>query len=438
MAISKRDHPVEALATTPNLELVNATPGTRPSRRQWLWFALQLLAIAALQLGDDITRGNIDPPNKQEAIRHAQEVAHLEQAHGIFVEPAFQMSIDHVHALLGLLSYGFVVQITDIIYALGQTLVPLLVALWLFLRHHSHFPLVRNITFLSTLLALAGYELYPTAPPRLTPGLIYRHHPFHFLDTVQHVIGDGKLNGIPIGYNAYSAMPSLHIAMALIVAGCLLLLTSNLLVRALAALYPFLMLFTVIVSANHYVLDAVGGALAVILATMIALVLEPGHMHLARTRVVPVAAPIPSTALHSNHTKTVSVLQKGTIMNLSPTDPFDPSLVRQRLLDLRADVLQRRERVLSAGRDMDLDPDGIALPSSERDQVLTIMFDQELREIDAALTRLVTGTYGRCARCAQAIPPRRLQALPAAALCVTCQSNADRQARHAGGRTNAA
>jgi RNA polymerase-binding transcription factor DksA len=87
---------------------------------------------------------------------------------------------------------------------------------------------------------------------------------------------------------------------------------------------------------------------------------------------------------------------------------------------------------------MDLDPDGIALPSSERDQILTSMFDQELCEIDAALTRLVAGAYGRCARCAQAIPPRRLQALPAAVLCVTCQSNADRHANHAGGRTNAA
>jgi membrane-associated phospholipid phosphatase len=294
------------------IELVNATPSTRPSRRQWLWFALQLLAIAALQLGDDIIRGNIDPPNKQEAIRHAQEVAHLEQAHGVFVEPAFQTSIQHVHALLGLLSYGFIVQITDIIYALGQTLVPLLVALWIFLRHRSHFPLVRNITFISTLLALAGYELYPTAPPRLTPGLIYKHHPFHFLDTVQHVIGDGKLNGIPIGYNAYSAIPSLHISWALIVMASVMLLAHHRLVRLLAGLYPLLMLFTVVVSGNHYLLDAVGGALAVGLATVIALVLEPGHMHLARTRVVPVAALIPSTALHSTRTTKVLGSQKGT------------------------------------------------------------------------------------------------------------------------------
>jgi RNA polymerase-binding transcription factor DksA len=311
-------------------------------------------------------------------------------------------------------------------------------AIWIWRTHPSHFPLVRNIAMVSVLLGVVGYELYPLAPPRLTTGVVYHGHAFHFQNTAVQVVGSVKLNGVPVGYNAYSAMPSLHIATALIVAGCLLLLSRSLLLRVLAALYPFLMLFTVIVSANHYLLDAVGGALTVALATVLVLVLEPGHMHLARIRVVPVAAPIPSTALHSNRTNKVWGSPKGTSMNLSPTDPFDQSLVHQRLLDLRADLLQSRERVIISGRHMDLDPDGIALPSSERDQILTVMFDQELREIDAALTRLVAGAYGRCTSCAQAIPPRRLQALPAAALCITCQSNADRQANHPGARTHAA
>jgi RNA polymerase-binding transcription factor DksA/membrane-associated phospholipid phosphatase len=412
--------------------------GTPGAGLKWLSFLLQLLAIEAFEVGDDIFRGNIHPPNAQAAVHHAHQIVHIEQAQGLFVEPALQLWARHIHGLFGLLSYGTIVAATDAIYALGQTLGPLVLAIWIFRTHPSHFPLVRTIAMVTVLLGVVGYELYPLAPPRLTTGVVYRGYAFHFQNTAVQVIGSVKLNGVPVGYNAYSAMPSLHIAMALIVAGCLLLLSRSLLLRVLAALYPFLMLFTVIVSANHYLLDVVGGALTLGLATVLALVLEPGHMHLARIRVVPVAAPIPSTALHSTRTKKVSESQKGTTMNLPPTDLFDQSLVHQRLLDIRTDLLQRRERVIIAGRDMDLDPDGIALPSSERDQILTSMFDQELREIDAALTRLVAGAYGRCARCAQAIPPRRLQALPAAALCVTCQSNADRHANHAGGRTNAA
>ena len=261
-------------------------PIARRSLLAWVWFTLQIVAIASFELGDDIFRGNIDPPNANEAIEHAQQVARFEQAHGFFVEPALQLWVRHAHALFGLLSYGSVVRLTDGIYALGQTLVPLLLAVWIFRNHRSYFPLVRNVTLLSTLLALVGYELFPTAPPRLTTGLIYHRHVLHFQDTMQHVLGSGKLNGSPIGYNAFSAMPSLHIAWALIVAACVLLLAHNLLVRLLATLYPVVMLFTVVVTANHYLLDAVGAALVVALATLIALVLKPGHLHLRGVRTV--------------------------------------------------------------------------------------------------------------------------------------------------------
>lgn len=256
----------------------------RPSFRQWLWFALQLATIAALQFGDDVFRGNIEPPNMPEAVRHARAIAHFEQAHGFFVEPGLQLWIRHAHALFGLLSYGTVVQATDVIYAVGQTLVPLIVALWIFVRFRARFPLVRNTVFLATLLALVGYEFYPTAPPRLTSGLMYNHHAFHFQDTVRHVIGDGKLNGTPIGYNAYSAVPSLHVAWALIVAASVVILARHPLLRVLAALYPFLMLFAVVASANHFLLDALAGALTALLATAVALTFERYRPRISITR----------------------------------------------------------------------------------------------------------------------------------------------------------
>jgi len=263
---------------------VTDTITNRPPLGAWIWFVLQLVAIAGLELGDDIFRGNIDPPDVQEAVLHARQVVHFEQSHGFFVEPALQIWLRHAHSLFGLLSFTSVVHITDFIYAVGQTLVPISVAIWIFLKHRSHFALVRNITLLSTLLALVGYELYPLAPPRLTTGLIYQHHIFHFQDTVQHVIGDGKLNSVPIAYNAYSAMPSLHMAWALILAVSVILLTHTLLVRVLAGAYPLVMLFTVVVSANHYLLDAAGAALVVALATVIMLSLDSARAHLHGVR----------------------------------------------------------------------------------------------------------------------------------------------------------
>jgi RNA polymerase-binding transcription factor DksA len=44
-----------------------------------------------------------------------------------------------------------------------------------------------------------------------------------------------------------------------------------------------------------------------------------------------------------------------------------------------------------------------------------------LAEIDAALFRLTIGSFGVCQRCGRAIPVDRLQAIPMAGLCLTCQ-----------------
>jgi DnaK suppressor protein len=56
------------------------------------------------------------------------------------------------------------------------------------------------------------------------------------------------------------------------------------------------------------------------------------------------------------------------------------------------------------------------------DVALLESLDQTVRQIDAALGRLHTGEYGRCAGCSGAIPLARLQAVPFATRCVPCQS----------------
>jgi len=48
-----------------------------------------------------------------------------------------------------------------------------------------------------------------------------------------------------------------------------------------------------------------------------------------------------------------------------------------------------------------------------------------LREVEAALNRLRDGTFGICQRCEDEIAPKRLQAIPWAAYCVSCQEKAE-------------
>jgi RNA polymerase-binding transcription factor DksA len=45
-----------------------------------------------------------------------------------------------------------------------------------------------------------------------------------------------------------------------------------------------------------------------------------------------------------------------------------------------------------------------------------------LDEVEAAIARVAEGTYGNCERCGQAITPARLEAKPAARLCISCAS----------------
>jgi DnaK suppressor protein len=52
----------------------------------------------------------------------------------------------------------------------------------------------------------------------------------------------------------------------------------------------------------------------------------------------------------------------------------------------------------------------------------------EIEEIDRALVKLGIGQYGRCEQCRMAIPQSRLEALPAAALCMACAQAGENEA----------
>ncbi len=271
-----------------------------PSGHEWLLFAAQALVVVLVDVCNDILRGNIIPPNSAEAIHNAHRIVAFETAHGFFIEPGWQLFFRHAHHLLGLtVTWSDVVRVANTLYGFCHIAVTLLIGAWIYARHRDHFPFVRNVMLATNALALATYELFPMAPPRLTPGLVFHQHAFRFQDSMQHVIGDGKLNGIPIGYNPYSAMPSVHAAWAIIMGLSLLWLARTPVLRLLGAIYPTLMIWAIVLTANHYLLDAVGGALAVSTATGVVLVLGRVRSRLSEQAhvMVPAAsvtdAPVP-------------------------------------------------------------------------------------------------------------------------------------------------
>ena len=72
--------------------------------------------------------------------------------------------------------------------------------------------------------------------------------------------------------------------------------------------------------------------------------------------------------------------------------------------------------------------DGSSLGEQERSSTVGGNFKEQLSRIDQALGRIESGTYGICQRCGQEIPVERLEALPYAPYCISCQTHLERRA----------
>ena len=104
-------------------------------------------------------------------------------------------------------------------------------------------------------LALVGYLVYPTAPPRLSG--------IGITDTVSggHIdLNSGLVSSL---YNPYAAVPSMHFGYALVAGAAVAWLTSRRLVQAAAACYPAFVLLVIVATGNHFLFDALAGAVVV-------------------------------------------------------------------------------------------------------------------------------------------------------------------------------
>ncbi len=65
----------------------------------------------------------------------------------------------------------------------------------------------------------------------------------------------------------------------------------------------------------------------------------------------------------------------------------------------------------------------------EREQELTLAHGilERVEQVERAIGRIDEGTYGQCERCSNQIPIARLEAYPAATLCVTCKQRQERR-----------
>jgi membrane-associated phospholipid phosphatase len=137
-----------------------------------------------------------------------------------------------------------------------------LALLWVYLRRHDGFARFRNTILLANLIGLVGFWLMPTAPPWMFPDK-------GFVAGVNHSSALLQTFG-----NSYAAMPSLHAADALIVGWFLVATSRTIWAKALWALWPLWVWFSVVATANHYLLDVLAGV-GVAVASLLATALLP-------------------------------------------------------------------------------------------------------------------------------------------------------------------
>lgn len=189
-----------------------------------------------------------------EATEHALGIVHFERWAGFFWEP-------HLQHLLG--ARVFQIQFWDLIYFWGHAPVIIAVALWLYWRHRHQYTLVRNAFLVSAVIGLLIYRVYPVAPPRLLPG-------YGFVDTMKRYSSlSYQAESLRPFVNPYAAVPSLHFGWSVIIGVGLALTLRSPFGWLLGAVLPALMLFAVVVTANHFIFDTVAG-LAVCLIGLLA------------------------------------------------------------------------------------------------------------------------------------------------------------------------
>jgi membrane-associated phospholipid phosphatase len=133
---------------------------------------------------------------------------------------------------------------------------------FVYVRRNDSFYFVRNAFMVAMGIALVGYALYPTAPPRLLPE-------WGFTDSVAQFTGvAAEKAGILI--NAYAAVPSMHVCFALLIGVTMSRLVAGRAARAVWLAYPVYVTFVVVVTGNHYFTDVALGGLTAALSALLA------------------------------------------------------------------------------------------------------------------------------------------------------------------------
>ena len=199
--------------------------------------------------------GEVSLGQGADAVSRGRAIWRAERRWGLPSEAAVQRAV---------LGHRGLIRLLDLYYAQVHVAALGVCLIWLFARHRERYGQIRNVLVVVTAASL-GLALLAVAPPRLVPGL-------GLVDTGQAVGPSVYPATARPGVDQLSAMPSLHVGWALVVAGALIhVLRSRW--RWCALAYPALTWWVVVVTGNHYWAD---GLVALVLSALATLAVAVG------------------------------------------------------------------------------------------------------------------------------------------------------------------
>jgi PAP2 superfamily len=211
------------------------------------WFDLlrQIVLFCGAYWLYRLVRGLVDG-RAATAFANARHIVHFEQGVHAFFEPHVQAFAEAHRALLDVASFA---------YVNSHFVITTLALAWVYLRRNERFYFVRNMFMVAMGIALVLYVVFPTAPPRFLPEL-------GFTDSVADFTGVRPDSGSEdLLFNPYAAVPSMHVCFSLMVGLSMARMARWRWAALVWRLYPAVITWAVITTANHWWIDAVLGAL---------------------------------------------------------------------------------------------------------------------------------------------------------------------------------
>jgi membrane-associated phospholipid phosphatase len=220
---------------------------TLPSRilpHGWGDLLRQLLLFCGAYWLYRLVRGLTDG-QAAEAFAHARELIGLERELGLFFEPS-------VHAWAE--GRAWVIDAASWMYVNSHFTITTATLAFIYLRRNPSFYFIRNMFMVAMGIALVLYAAFPTAPPRYMPE-------WGFSDSVAEFTGiTASGSSADALYNPFAAVPSMHVAFALMLALPMAAMARRRVVKGLWYAYPLLVTWVVVVTGNHWWFDAAAGA----------------------------------------------------------------------------------------------------------------------------------------------------------------------------------